>query len=85
MDAAGRRGADDAHLQARQPPGLEDQDVTEVVSMRTAADLVLPTAHAIIADFAGERVIAVERYDRLFAQGRWWRIHQEELCQATGG
>ncbi len=65
-------------------PGLEDQDVTEVVSMRTAAAVGLPTAHAFIADFAGERVIAVERYDRVFADGRWWRVHQEDLCQATG-
>jgi serine/threonine-protein kinase HipA len=65
-------------------PGLEDQDVTEVVSMRTASALGLPTAHAFIADFAGERVIAVERYDRVFADGRWWRVHQEDLCQAAG-
>lgn len=65
-------------------PGLEDQDVTEVVSMRTAAALGLPTAHACIADFAGERVIAVERYDRVMAEGRWWRVHQEDLCQAAG-
>lgn len=65
-------------------PGLEDQDVTEVVSMRTAAAVGLPTAHAFIADFAGERVIAVERYDRVFAEGRWWRVHQEDLCQAAG-
>lgn len=65
-------------------PGLEDQDVTEVVSMRAAAAVGLPTAHAFIADFGDERVITVERYDRVFANGRWWRVHQEDLCQAAG-
>lgn len=65
-------------------PGLEDQDVTEVATMRTAAELGLPTAHTFIAEFGGQRVIGVERYDRALAEGRWWRIHQEDLCQAGG-
>jgi serine/threonine-protein kinase HipA len=34
--------------------------------------------------FGGERVICVERYDRVLANGRWWRVHQEDLCQAAG-
>lgn len=66
-------------------PGLEDQDVGEVVSMRAAARLRLPAAHAFIADFAGERVVGIERYDRWRdQQGRWWRVHQEDPCQAGG-
>jgi serine/threonine-protein kinase HipA len=65
-------------------PGLGDQDVTEVVTMRTAAELGLPTAHAFSAEFAGERVIGVERYDRVAVDGLWYRIHQEDLCQAAG-
>lgn len=64
---------------------LADQDVTEVVSMRTAALLGLPVAEATVAEFDGERVICVERYDRIQLGGRWWRVHQEDLCQATGG
>jgi serine/threonine-protein kinase HipA len=65
-------------------PGFEDQDVTEVVSMRTAAAIGLPTARTFITDFDGERVVGIERYDRVFAQDQWWRIHQEDLCQASG-
>ena len=52
--------------------------------MRTAAELGLPTAHTFIAEFGGQRVIGVERYDRALAEGRWWRLHQEDLCQAGG-
>lgn len=66
-------------------PGLEDQDIGEVVSMRAAALLGLPTAHAFIDEFAGERVVGIERYDRWRdASGSWWRVHQEDLCQAAG-
>lgn len=66
-------------------PGLEDQDVGEVVSMRAAGRLGLPTADAFVIEFAGERVVGVERYDRWRGDdGRWWRVHQEDLCQAGG-
>ncbi|MDR1150855.1 MAG: HipA domain-containing protein, partial [Bifidobacteriaceae bacterium] len=64
--------------------GLGDQDVSEVLSMRTAARIGLPTARAFLAEFGGWRVIGVERYDRVHAGGRWLRVHQENLCQAAG-
>ncbi|MDR0959265.1 MAG: type II toxin-antitoxin system HipA family toxin [Propionibacteriaceae bacterium] len=65
-------------------PGLVDQDVTEMVTMRSAALLGLPTAKTSISTFDGERVIGIERYDRFLVDGRWTRIHQEDLCQAAG-
>jgi serine/threonine-protein kinase HipA len=65
-------------------PGLNDQDVTEVITMRTAAALSLPTANTFIAEFAGERVIGVQRYDRIAVGDKWYRVHQEDLCQAAG-
>ncbi|MDR1799726.1 MAG: type II toxin-antitoxin system HipA family toxin [Bifidobacteriaceae bacterium] len=65
-------------------PGFDHQDVTEVLSMRLAAQLGLATAHTFVADFEDERVIAIERYDRIQVQGRWLRVHQENLCQAAG-
>ncbi|MDR1387305.1 MAG: HipA domain-containing protein [Propionibacteriaceae bacterium] len=65
-------------------PGLEDQDVAEVMSLRAAADLGLPTATACLASFEDQRVAVVERYDRISLAGRWWRVHQEDLCQALG-
>lgn len=65
-------------------PGLADQDVTEVLTMRTASLLGLPTAHAFLTELGDERVVGVERYDRIQVDGRWHRVHQEDLCQATG-
>lgn len=78
-------GQPSTHIFKPAIPGLEDQDVGEVVTMRLAAALELPTAHAFISEFGGQRVIGVERYDRWQdADGNWWRVHQEDLCQASG-
>lgn len=43
-------------------------------------------AHAEIAQFEDQRVLAVERFDRKLAQdGAWWlRLPQEDMCQARG-
>ncbi|MDR1513514.1 MAG: type II toxin-antitoxin system HipA family toxin [Propionibacteriaceae bacterium] len=65
-------------------PGLAGQQLSEWLSMRAAARLGLPTAHTFIVEFGGESVVAVERYDRVMVEGRWWRVHQESLCQAVG-
>jgi len=65
-------------------PGLDDQDVVEVITMRMAALLGLPTAFARLTNFGGESVAEVERYDRVLVNGSWHRIHQEDLCQALG-
>ncbi|NNC98551.1 MAG: type II toxin-antitoxin system HipA family toxin [Gammaproteobacteria bacterium] len=42
-------------------------------------------ANMEIADFAGQRVLVVERFDRkLASNGKWWmRLPQEDMCQAT--
>lgn len=34
--------------------------------------------------FDDQTAIAVRRYDRLWSDGRWLRVHQEDLCQALG-
>ncbi|MDR1825340.1 MAG: type II toxin-antitoxin system HipA family toxin [Bifidobacteriaceae bacterium] len=65
-------------------PGFADQDVTEVLSMRLAAQVGLATAHAFVTAFASQRVIVVERYDRVQVRGQWVRVHQENLCQVAG-
>ncbi len=64
--------------------GLTEQDVAEVLTMRTASLLGLPTAHAFVIELGGERMVGVERYDRIQVDGRWHRVHQEDLCQASG-
>ena len=65
-------------------PGLENQDVVEVVTMRLASELGLPTAHSQLVTIGGERLIEIERYDRFDVDGQWQRVHQEDLCQALG-
>jgi serine/threonine-protein kinase HipA len=48
-----------------------------------AAALGLPATRSEIADFAGRRVLVVERLDRLWTRdGRLLRIPQEDCCQA---
>jgi serine/threonine-protein kinase HipA len=44
----------------------------------------LPTCSSEVVNFEDEIAISVQRYDRIFDRGRWWRIHQEDFCQALG-
>jgi serine/threonine-protein kinase HipA len=65
--------------------GLADQDVNEHATMllaRACGQRVAPTS---LRTFDGERVLVVERYDRYQApDGRWHRLHQEDVTQALG-
>ena len=66
-------------------PGMADQDLVEAVTMRTAANLGLRVAHVQIEEFADQRSIVVSRFDRTRRpDGRWGRVHQEDMCQALG-
>lgn len=65
-------------------PGMEDQDLIEAVTMGAARRLGLRTASVDVAEFAGLRTLVVERYDRTrLPDGRWVRVHQEDMCQAS--
>ncbi|MDR1806771.1 MAG: HipA domain-containing protein [Propionibacteriaceae bacterium] len=64
--------------------GLDGQALAEVLTMKTAARLGLEVAETWLGDFAGRQVIVVERYDRRLVEGRWRRVHQEDLGQAAG-
>lgn len=46
----------------------------------------VPIANCEIANFDGQSVLIVERFDRRKAgNGKWWlRLPQEDMCQATG-
>ena len=59
-----------------------NSDLIEHVTMAAARHLGLDAAHTTIERFAGERVLAVRRYDRDQEGERWLRTHQEDLCQA---
>lgn len=68
---------------------LHHQALTEHATMRAAAAVGVQVAASTYDDFDGQPAIVVERFDRttLSADGegrRTVRIHQEDLCQATG-
>lgn len=63
-------------------PGMDDQDLVEAVTMRTATALGLPTARVSVEEFADERAVVVTRYDRVRRDERYLRVHQEDMCQA---
>lgn len=62
---------------------LSSQALTEHVCLRAFERLGLPTAASTFLRFDGEPAIVVERYDRIRADGTLYRVHQEDLCQAT--
>lgn len=65
--------------------GFDDHDLNEHLCLEAARRLGLPAARSWIARFDDERVIVVERYDRVTGpDGTRLRLHQEDLCQALG-
>lgn len=55
----------------------------EHLCLKLTAALGLPSAKTEIADFAGERVLVIERFDRRWTKDkRLLRLPQEDFCQA---
>lgn len=64
-------------------PPYTDHDVNEYVTMAAARILGLTVSrNELMTTERGDRVFASERYDRQYRNGRWARLHQEDLCQA---
>lgn len=64
---------------------LPHQALVEHATMRAAAAMGVNVAKTEYVDFDGQPAIVVERFDRVqLASGTVQRIHQEDLCQATG-
>jgi serine/threonine-protein kinase HipA len=65
--------------------GLDEHDLNEHLCLVAGAKAGLRTARSYVATFGDERVIAVERYDRLYrGDAQILRVHQEDMCQALG-
>lgn len=64
--------------------GFKLEALNEYVCMRAARKVNIPVATVAYRVFEGEPALIVERYDRLRANGRVLRLHQEDLCQALG-
>ena len=58
----------------------------EWLCLNLMGELGLPVPRCAMLRFAGQRVLAVERFDRaLHSSGKWWlRLPQEDFCQAFG-
>ena len=65
---------------------LSDSIENEWLCAQILSELGLPVASTEIAEFAGRKVLVVERFDRAWMDGRAWiaRLPQEDLCQALG-
>lgn len=63
---------------------LDGSDITEHITMQSARRLGLLVANTQVGLFNGEHVLIVERFDRLLVDNRCFRLHQEDLAQATG-
>jgi serine/threonine-protein kinase HipA len=59
--------------------------VNEHLRLEAARRLGLTAAVSSVQSFEDERVIVVDRYDRVYDRdGRLRRLHQEDVCQALG-
>lgn len=71
------------HILKPAVPPYVDHDVNEHVTMAAARLLGLTVAdHELMTTDRGDRVFVSKRYDRRQSDGRWARLHQEDLCQA---
>lgn len=63
---------------------LKHQAIVEHATMRAAAALGLNIANSELISFEDQWAIVVERYDRIIDGRSVHRVHQEDMCQATG-
>jgi len=65
--------------------GLDDHGLNEHLCLRAARNLGMVAATTRIETFEDQSAVVSERYDRALDSPGWaQRIHQEDLCQATG-
>lgn len=63
-------------------PHLNGHTENEHFCLLLARKMGMDAAHSQVLEFAGEKAIVVERYDRRHIAGKTIRIHQEDMCQA---
>ena len=65
-------------------PDLSDSVENEWLCLKILAAYGLSVAKADIGQFEDVKVLVVERFDRVWRNGRLLRLPHEDLCQATG-
>ena len=64
---------------------LQHQALVEYATMRAARTIGLDVAHVEFTTFEDQQAVVIERFDRVRGQnGIVSRVHQEDLCSATG-
>lgn len=68
------------------PPvdALDGHAVNEHICLELARALDMPAADSVVTEFEDQTAIVVKRYDRLQTGNTIRRLHQEDMCQATG-
>lgn len=56
----------------------------EFFCLRFLQHMAIPVPQVYIQSFEEQRVLVVTRFDRLLAQGKIFRLPQEDMCQALG-
>lgn len=74
------------HILKPQPEEFEEHALNEHFCLRLAARAGLRAVQSSVLDVAGKRVLCIERYDRVTYEedGPLVRLHQEDMCQASG-
>lgn len=66
-------------------PDLDGQLENEHFCLQLARELGMNAPQSEVLTFGGERAVVVERYDRVPGEdGKYLRVHQEDMCQALG-
>lgn len=80
-----RNGAPSTHIV--KPTGygeLSTLSANEYICIKLAEHSGLPVPNSELKHIDGTDFLLVERYDRIFQNGKLSRLHQEDVCQALG-
>lgn len=71
------------HILKPAVPPFADHHINEFMTMSAARRLGLTVADDFVMETVrGDAVFVSVRYDRVLEDGRWMRLHQEDVCQA---
>ncbi|MCR1785067.1 type II toxin-antitoxin system HipA family toxin [Nocardioides carbamazepini] len=62
--------------------GFAQHHINEALCLRAADFAGLLAARVDLVDVADVQAVISHRYDRREVNGRWFRVHQEDMCQA---
>jgi serine/threonine-protein kinase HipA len=89
VDEAGRiciplEGAPSTHILKPDSERLQGGVQNEAFCLTLARQIGIPAPQVTTGKAADRTYLLVPRYDRMPANGRWRRLHQEDFCQALG-